>query len=274
MSSEDTVKSPVHEFEDEWIDELAPTSRRRLLTPLTAALAAAVLVGIGVFAGILIQKHYATSSTSASGVPAGLAGLTGGGGASAAGVGGSPTTGAALRGGVRPGGGFTSGQVSIIRGNIFYVQDQAGTTVKVKTTAATTVTKSSKVTVTAVYPGDTITIQGMKDKSGTLIADAINLGSGLGGLGTAPTSAAGTKKPAGKGTAGAKPAATDKFTTCLSRHGIKLSGGPGSGAGPSAGPGAGDLFSDPKIQAAMKACQRYAPAGGMTGPPGAAQGKG
>ena len=68
-------------------DEVLPPRRRRGLRPLTAALAAVVLVGAGFLGGVQIQKHYGGSNSgSASGAAAALASRfrTAGGAAGAA----------------------------------------------------------------------------------------------------------------------------------------------------------------------------------------------
>ena len=67
------------EIDDTWVEEVTPPPRRRLLTPLTGALLAVLVLAVGVFAGIQIQKHYGSSSRS--GLPSGLGAAFGGGGA-------------------------------------------------------------------------------------------------------------------------------------------------------------------------------------------------
>jgi hypothetical protein len=70
--------------EPEWIDEeieeedeLPRRSRRRLLTPITGALAAVVLVAAGFFAGVQVQKSQGSGATTAQ---TGFPGVPGGGG--------------------------------------------------------------------------------------------------------------------------------------------------------------------------------------------------
>ena len=249
-----TVNPPVHDFFDDDSDEEAvPPSRHRALTPLTATLAATVLVGIGVFGGIVAQKHYGGSSAS-SGQAAAFSRAGAGGGSVAGGAG---------------FGGATVGQVSMIKGNTLYVTDQSGNTVKVKTTGATPVTTSVNTKVTAVYPGDNVTVLGAKDASGSIRATSITLGAAGAGFAAAGAPAGRQPAPVAVGatgsakttansagsTATSAPALSSKFTTCLAQHGVKPSG-------------SASAFSSAKGQAAIKACQPYAPKGRPSAPAG------
>src|SRR3954453_23877276 len=76
-----------YEFEDE--AEIPPRPRRRLVTPLTGALSAVVVAGLGFIGGVEVQKHHATSPTAsaATGARAGFAARFGGAGAAAPTVG-------------------------------------------------------------------------------------------------------------------------------------------------------------------------------------------
>jgi hypothetical protein len=81
--------------------------------------------------------------------------------------------------------GATTGQVANKRGRTLYVTE-SGTTVKVRTTAATKVTRTAVSKVGAVHPGDTVVVQGAKSASGTVKATSVtatasNASGGLGG---------------------------------------------------------------------------------------------
>lgn len=163
------------ELDDTWVEEATPPPRRRLFTPLTAVLAAALLLAVGVFAGIRIQKHFGTSSRS--GGAAGFAAAFGGGGARASTSGGRAGA-FGGQGAVGSSGNFVTGQVAFIKGSTLYVTDQSGATVKVTTKPTTTVSKTTTVKPKTIRPGDTVVVIGSKGKSGAVAATSITLGSG------------------------------------------------------------------------------------------------
>ena len=162
------------ELDDTWIEDATPPPRRRLLTPLTGVLLAALLLGIGVFAGILIQKHFGTSSRS--GLSSGLAAALGGGARTSTSSGGAGASGGQGSFGNR--GNIVTGQVAFIKGSTLYVTDQSGATVKVTTKPTTSVSKTSTVKPKTIHPGDTVVVVGSKGKSGAVAATSITLGSG------------------------------------------------------------------------------------------------
>jgi hypothetical protein len=206
------------EEQDEWLEEqdeleLPRRARRRLLgvggSPIPLALLGALLVACGFIVGVQVQKGE-TSSSSASGTAAGLAsrfaalrGATSSTGtsstkaptgAAAAGLPGTST------GGSRP----TSGTVAYLAGNTLYVTNSEGNTVKVKTSAGTSVTKTVKTKVTGIFPGETVTITGATGATGEVSAESISVGSSSGGLaallgsaGTSSSSSAGAKGSSG-----------------------------------------------------------------------------
>jgi hypothetical protein len=186
--SQDTMQIPGStpaqagfELDDTWVEEVTPPPRRRLLTPLTAGLLAALLLGVGVFAGIQIQKHYAPSSRS--GVPSGLAAAFGGGAPASTSGGRKGASGG--QGAFANRGNLVTGQVAFIKGSTLYVTDQSGATVKVTTKPTTSVSKTSTVKPKAIHPGDTVVVVGSKAKSGAVAATSITIGSGsLPGLGS------------------------------------------------------------------------------------------
>jgi hypothetical protein len=188
---EDAAREPIDEMDpDDWldepeeVDELPPRPRRRLLTPIPLALLAVLLIAGGFIGGVEIQKGE-ESSASAGGATAGaasrFAALRGGAAGTGAGktatgggAGGGPGAGA---GGSRP----TTGTVAYLAGNTLYVTNPEGNTVKVTTSAATSVTKSVKTKVNGIHPGETVTVTGATS-GGAVSAESISVGSSGGGL--------------------------------------------------------------------------------------------
>jgi hypothetical protein len=180
--------------EDEgWLEEpeeLPRRPRRRLLSPIPIALLAALLTACGFIGGVLVEKGQSTSSSAAgagSGLASRLAGLRSGGagagasgataiGASAGGGGGSGAAG----GGQRP----TAGQVAYVNAGTLYVTNAEGNTVKVSTSAGTSVNKTVKSSIAAIHPGETVTVTGASGAGGAISAESINVGSGSGGFGS------------------------------------------------------------------------------------------
>ena len=169
VQAQETPSYEPIEEEGEWPDEpaeLPRRPRRRLLTPVPLALLAVLLIACGFIAGVVVEKGQGSSGSS-SGAAASRAsrfsalgggtagagtrtGATSNGGAS----GGSPGSGTA-------GGGPVSGQVAYMTGSTLYVTTAEGNTVKVTTSAATSVTKTVKTaSVKGVHPGETVTITG------------------------------------------------------------------------------------------------------------------
>jgi hypothetical protein len=147
--------------------------RRKKLPALTAALALAVAIALGVIGGVEAQKQWGASTTPAAGARpggfAGFAGRAGGapGGGGFAGFGG---------GGGAAGGGATNGTVTLIKGSTLYVTDASGNTVLVHTTAQSSVKKSVSATTKTIHPGDSVTVTGTQNKDGSYSAQAITIG--------------------------------------------------------------------------------------------------
>jgi hypothetical protein len=180
------------EEEDEWLDErdeldeLPPRPRRRLLTPIPLALLGVLLIAGGFIGGVSVQKGEESLSASTGGAAASaasrFAALRGGGGAGAAGgtgkaaAGGFPGAGG---GGARP----TTGTVAYLAGNTLYVTNSEGNTVKVNTSAATSVTKTVTTKVKSIHPGETVSVTGATSSSGAVTAKSVSVGSSAGGGG-------------------------------------------------------------------------------------------
>jgi hypothetical protein len=190
------AREPVEDGQD-WFDdqadlELPRRPRRRLLTPVPLVLTGVLLIACGFIAGALVEKGQSSSSSSGSsgGVASRFAALRSGaaGGASARAGSGSGTAGFAggsgAAGGAGAGGaGATIGQVAYVSGDTLYVTDAEGNTVKVTTSAASTVTKAVKAEVKAVHPGETVIVTGSPGTSGSISAESIRVGEAGGGLG-------------------------------------------------------------------------------------------
>ncbi len=190
--------------EDPIEHELPPRPRHRLLgvggNPLALALLGMLLCACGFIGGVLVEKGQAgTGSGSGSGgLAPRLAGLRSAAGSATAGRGGglsallgggtrSNSAGAGL-GGAGGGGAPTVGQVAYVDGNILYVNDVEGDTVKVAASAGTQVSRTVKSHVASIHPGETVIVTGSAGSSGTIHAQSIRAseagaGGGFAGLG-------------------------------------------------------------------------------------------
>lgn len=179
---QDAVGAQPHGQPQRWLEDaepLPPRPRRRLLTPLPLALAGVLLIACGFIGGVLVEKGQSeTGSTAgtASGFASRLRSLAG------AAAGGSSTSGSGAQGSgsgfVRP----TEGTVAYISGDTIYVTNTESNTVKVRASAATSVTKTVTSAVKDIHPGETVTITGSTAADGTVSAESIRVGSAGGGL--------------------------------------------------------------------------------------------
>jgi hypothetical protein len=187
---------------EEWLgdlSELPPRPRRRLVTPAPLALIVVLLLALGFIGGVLVEKGQSGSSTAATGAATAARlrgfGAAAGGGAATPAAGGAAASGAA--GGARP----TSGTVSYVSGQTLYVTTPESNTVQVKTSAATSVTKTVKSSVKSIHPGETVTVTGSTGANGALSAESIRVGStgGPGGLlgGAGPSATTGSAAGSG-----------------------------------------------------------------------------
>jgi hypothetical protein len=205
QEQEPSAYAPPEQDED-WLEssaELPPRPRRRLLSPAPLALLGVLLTACGFIGGVLVEKGQTSSSNASAGGAASLissrlaalrggsssAGAAPGGSGSAAGASGAGSAGSA-GGGQRAafglgGGGAgrpVSGQVAYLAGSTLYVTDAEGNTLKVKTSPATTVTKTVKASVKGIHPGETVTVLGASAANGSVSAESISVGSGGTGL--------------------------------------------------------------------------------------------
>jgi hypothetical protein len=166
--------------------ELAPRPRRRLIAPVPLSLLAVVLVAAGFIAGARVEKGRSASGAGTGAFAGASRSAALGASAPTAGKGSSATpTSAGQSAGpatevARP----TSGKVTSKSGKTLYVKGSEGSTVKVATSAATTVTKTVKAKVKAIHPGETVTITGSTGSKGSVTAESISVGSGAVGGGS------------------------------------------------------------------------------------------
>ena len=190
--------------------------RRRLLTPWSALLVAAMMCAIGFYVGVRVEKgHIAStpSTTGAGGFAAALSGRTGGSATGGPATGGSATSGSAAGGGASAAGGGGSaagvggfaarfdgggnasfGTVASVDGKTLTLTEASGDTVKVKLTSATKITKTEAAKRSQIHPGDTITVSGVAGKQGTVSAATVT---DSGARTTGSSSSAGSSSGAG-----------------------------------------------------------------------------
>jgi hypothetical protein len=142
--------------------ELPARTRRKLVTPVTAALLAVVLIALGFTGGVLVQKSTgASTSTAATGRP----NFAGGG----------PPGAQQGRGGTQAGGGAqaTIGEVASKDGRTLYVKGSDGNTIKVRLGANAKVARTAGAGAKAIHPGDTVVVQGAAGSNGTVKATSV-----------------------------------------------------------------------------------------------------
>lgn len=135
---------------------------------LTAVLGSVVAAG-ALFAGGLLVGHSTGASTTTN-QAVGAFGAPGERASGDSGFGGGA------------GGGFTSGEITAIDGSTVTIKASDGSTVTVSTTDGTTVRTTTDASVSDLGVGDTVTVIGSTDSSGTVTAQAITEGAtGIGG---------------------------------------------------------------------------------------------
>jgi hypothetical protein len=141
--------------------------RRQWFNRRSAALLALITCAAGFYAGIRVEKGQLSSSSN------GTRGLS----LPSLGTGTGSQTGAPAgfpAGGIPGRGNSTTGTISSVAGNAIYITDVSGNTVKVTLSSATTISKSVKVAKHALRPGDSVTVQGLKNSKGTVSATSVN----------------------------------------------------------------------------------------------------
>jgi hypothetical protein len=166
---------------------------RAKLPSLTVVLVVVAIASAGFIGGILVGKHYGSSSSGgvasrfgAFAAAAGASSSAGTGTGTRAGFGGAGGGFAGAGGGTGgfAGGSATVGTIKLVDGKTVYVQTSAGDIVQVSTSAGTRVTVSSSVPVKDLEPGETVIVEGSKNSSGGVSATSISqtsLAAGAGG---------------------------------------------------------------------------------------------
>ena len=175
----DMLSSPVDD--DDALTAVLTRRPRAKLPSLTLVLVALLVASAGFLGGIVVGKHYGSSSSPASPFSRfAAAGSATGGTGSGAGAG---------FGGRSGGGGFaagnaTIGTIKLIDLSTVYVQTAEGDIVQVSTSAGTKVTASITIPVKDLKPGETVIVEGSKNSTGGVTATSISqtsLGAGFGG---------------------------------------------------------------------------------------------
>jgi hypothetical protein len=224
------------EFQDQ---PLPRRPRRNFFNRRSAALVALLTCAAGFYAGVRVEKGQIASTpvtlgasgstASGSGARAGATGATGASGASGA----SGTSAAASRtasaGGASGAGGFAArfgaaggaagantslGTVSTVNGKTLVVAEASGNTVKVNLSSAK-ITKSQSVGRSAIHPGDTVVIEGVPNKSGTVVAATVSdsgAGRAAGGFGAAASGSGASGAGASSSTSGSSSAVGSLFS--------------------------------------------------------------
>ena len=155
--------------------EVLPPRRRRGLRPLTAVLAALVLIGVGLVGGIQVQKHYGGSSSSSGGFAAARSAFAARFGARAGAGGAASLFGAAAGASSATAGNQEVGQVTVIKGSTLYVADFLGNTLRIQIPASAKVSVTKQLTVKGIHPGDTVTAQVTKLPGGDYRAASVTV---------------------------------------------------------------------------------------------------
>ncbi len=144
----------------DWPAETTKTSLR--LAKTTAILIGLLLLAGGFWGGVMLQKNEGSSSSS--GFP-NLAALRSGLSSAAGSAGGSSPFGSSSN--------STIGTVTDIIGNTLYVTDSSGSLVKVSLSSSTTVSRNAKASLSALKPGDSVVVSGVKTSNGQMTASSI-----------------------------------------------------------------------------------------------------
>ncbi|MEU8923515.1 hypothetical protein AB0D10_21665 [Kitasatospora sp. NPDC048545] len=186
--------------------ELAAPPRRKL--PWISLVLAGGVIATGAFAGGVWYEQNNGSPAGKSSRPAAAAGAQrpaagGGYGQAGAGQNGSGRRGQGTGQGQGQGGqpGFARGTVKAVDGNVVYLTDSNGNTVKVTTGDATKVQLNKDGKVTDLQPGQSVTVVGTPDANGGYTASQLVEGNaaagGFGGGGFGGGAAGGNRNPSG-----------------------------------------------------------------------------
>lgn len=195
----DTPEETWEGYDDEEPLGLPRRRRRQFLTRTSALLFAAIVGGACFYAGVRVEKGQVSASASplsalasaarAAGGATGAGGAAGRSGRAASLFGGSGGR-SGFFSGAFGGGAGTFGTVSSVNGNKVYVTEEpSGNVVMVTLSSATTITKSKSAAKSAIRPGDSVTVEGVKGSNGSVAATSVSdSGTRSGGTGTSSSS--------------------------------------------------------------------------------------
>jgi hypothetical protein len=164
------IEEPDH---DGLSGELAAAAPKRWWNRGTVGLGVALLLMGGFLGGVQAQKQWGTSTTAASGFPAGGMGRTGGGGFPRTGASGAPGAFPQETAATAATGGGTTGKVKLVNGRTIYVETADGTVVTVKTDGTTTISTATKGKLSDVKAGQSITVEGTAAADGSVTATEV-----------------------------------------------------------------------------------------------------
>ena len=173
-----TTETPAAVIEEDWDHEPVPVRPvRRRLGPITLLLVGALLATTAFAGGVMAEKsRVGTAANATAALPSGATAAAGRFGAGTS----TGPTGAS--------GGATSGTVKLIDGTKIYITDSNGTIVKIATTPQSQISITAPGSVTAIKPGDNLTVSGATGADGTITAANVR------DSGSGATTAAGAKR--------------------------------------------------------------------------------
>jgi hypothetical protein len=142
---------------EEWPE--SSTSKGFRASWFVTVLSALLLLTAGLWLGAYLQRGHSSSATSS------LSSLF---------ASGAPTGGIGLSSIAKAAAKETTGTVTDIEGHTLYVTSSGGSLVAVKVSSSTTVDRNASTTLAGLKPGDTVTVQGTKEKNGTVEATSIS----------------------------------------------------------------------------------------------------
>jgi hypothetical protein len=171
--------------QDDW-PHRGPSTGLRVAWPV-AVLMVLLVASAGIWGGAYLQRHSSSSTTAASAFPfAAGRGVRSGAFAAAADI--------------------TAGTVTDIIGSTLYVTTASGSLVAVDVNSTTTVDRNARSSLSALQPGDTVTVQGTKGSDGSVTAATVSATQagvtsggfgGFGGFGGAAGGGGAATRPAG-----------------------------------------------------------------------------
>ena len=178
MTETSTNPVPIHaeDPDDDWVTA-TNTGRAVRVRLMTGGLVLLAVLAGGFWGGVVAEKHHGTGSNATT-TAAGRFGAAARA-AAAAGAGGFTVGGGA-------GGAFTTGTVIDVQGNELDISDSSGNIIKVKVGPSTSVTRTSKSSLSGLQIGDTVIVTGPAGSGGTVSATAVRAtaqGTTAGGFG-------------------------------------------------------------------------------------------